>query len=180
MRLLRNYFLALSLRERLLLTVFIWVGLVLWALALVRHARSGLLEFQRTGVDLSTQEQWYAQREITRTQLQDALRRLDASSTYNAEQLAARLDLLARELSLNYEVPSPFSEQGDQFNVHTVRLQVRKASLKDLIALDASISRERPYMGLEAFQISSNRSDPRNLDAIFQVYSFELKETNQP
>ncbi len=175
MNLIKALFNGLSLRERFLLLAFLWVGLLLWAGGLINHYQDERERFHRVGVDLERQAHWFEEKEHIDERLWSALERLDPARTYNSTQLSGRLDSIARETSLSFDISSPSTQESDIFSIHSVRIQVRRAKIDDLIAFDAAVKQEFPYLGLEGFQINAPSRDPRQLDAVFQIFSFELK-----
>ena len=175
MSFLKGVFGGISLRERFLLLIFAWILLFFWATALLDRFGEEHTRYQRVAHDLSQQEQWFEERENIDRGLRTAMERLDPERTYNSTQLSGRLDAIARGANLNFDIASPNTQESDIFSVHSIRVQVRRARIADLIAFDAAIKSEFPYLGLEGFQINAPTRDPRELDAVFQIFSFELK-----
>lgn len=173
---LKQLFNAMSLRERVLLTVFIWIGILVWASAIAKNYRTTRIQAAGTSTELNKQSQWFAERDSINLQLQEALDRLDPKKTYSSTRLVGRLDNFARTSGLNFNTNTPQTKEGDIFNVHTVRLAIRNANIGPLIEFDKKIKQESPYIGLQQIKITANKSDPRLLDAQFTVSSFELKE----
>ena len=173
---LKNLFQAMSLRERFLLTLFIWVCLLVWGGSVMRSVKAFRSEFSRTGNELTIQKLLMGERETIEMRLQDQLQRLDPKKTYNSSQLVGKLDSFARKAKLRFDTNTPRTEPGDIFNIHTVRIQVRQAGIGELIDFDNQIKKGAPYLGLERVKLTSNKSDPRLLNAQFVISSFELKE----
>lgn len=175
MSLARGLFHRLSMRERFLLTAFLWVALLIWVVSIVRSLNDRWAVFSATGSELGLQAVWFGEQATIEEQLGTALQRLDPAKTYNSAQLSARLDTIARQASLSFDLSSPSTQDSGVFSIHSVRVQVRRAKMSELIQFDETIRSEFPNMGLESFQVSAFSRDPRYLDATFQVYSFELK-----
>ncbi len=173
---LKNLFQAMSLRERFLLTVFIWVCLLVWGGSVMGSMKTFRSEFSRTKSELKTQKNLIGERETIEVRLQDQLQRLDPQKTYTSSQLVGKLDSFARNANLRFDTNSPNTKPGDIFNIHTVRIQVRQAGIGDLIEFDNQIKKESPYLGLERVKLTSNKSDPRLLNGQYVISSFELKE----
>ncbi len=167
----------MSLRERFLLTVFIWCCLFVWAGSVIQGGKNFRLQFIKTKNELATQEDMIDNKEAIETRLQDELTRLDPQKTYTSSQLVGKLDSFARGSNLNFDTNSPNTKPGDIFNIHTVRIQVRRAEIGDLINFDKQVKKESPYLGLERVKLTAVKSDPRYLNAQFVVSSFELKES---
>lgn len=174
--LFRQFFQSVTLRERILLAAFLWCLVLLWSSALMKdYARLGS-RFKSAGAVLKEQQLWLEQKDETKAQLKAALDRLDPKRTFSGSRLTGMIDDMAREAKLNFSLHSPITEEGDIFDVHTVRIQIRDAGLRELIAFDRKIKRESPYMGLDRVEISADRRDPRQLDVRYDISSFELVE----
>lgn len=173
---IRLFFSTISHRERLLLVLIIWVGFFLWALSLVKTFREHKNVFVRTGHELELQQVTLDERAILQERLQTLKNQFEADKTYSAPQMVARLDNIARATQVNVDISSPSTDRSETFMVHTARMQIKRAELKDLIQLDHLIRQETPYLGMERIQIIANTRDPRYLDATYEVVAFELLE----
>jgi len=171
----KKFYNILSLRERALLTVFIWIILFVWAGSLIKESKSVFTNLRNTGYQLKYQDQVISEKDDIKMRLNHALERLEPEKTYSSSKLVEKLDNLARKAGLNFDINSPGTQEGDIFNAHTVRIQFKKSGIADLIAFDQKIKEESPYLGLERMRIVANKADPRQLDAQFLVSSFELK-----
>lgn len=173
---LNRLFFSLKVRERLLLTLFIWVLLTLWFFGTLddwqsvdqslKNVKNGLAEANRY---LSTADQ-------TRADLAAAKSGVEPGRTLSAAELVGLLDGLARESNLDFEIRTPTTEQSDPFSFHTVRVAIRRAKIEALEAFDRKLKEHAPYMSLRHFQITASRRDPALLDATLEVESFELKD----
>ncbi|MDX2110868.1 MAG: hypothetical protein SFY80_11560 [Verrucomicrobiota bacterium] len=174
---IRSLFNALSLRERVLLTAFFWVGLLFWISSVARGLMAERTKYVETRGALEAQDNWLAQKPVIDERLPAIKAQFVADKTYNGVQLAARVDHLAREAKLDREIGSLETENSDISIRYSVRLQVRRAQIAELIALDTALQKDRPYIALESFQIQANSRDPKFLDATFQVTAFELNSS---
>ncbi len=165
----------MSLRERTLLTVFLWIIAFVWVGSLINDFKILFGNFQKTGYKLKYQAQIIKEKDTIETQLSRALERLDPQKTYSSSRLVEKLDNIARNEGLNFDINSPSTQEGDIFNAHTVRIQFKQGGIEDLIEFDRKIKEESPYLGLERMRIVSNKANPSMLDAQFLVSSFELK-----
>lgn len=165
----------MSLRERTLLTLFIWIIIFVWAGSLINDFKAVYSKVQNTGYQLEYQNQIISEKEDIKVRLNQALERLEPEKTYSSSQLVEKLDNLARKAGLNFDINSPSTQEGDIFNAHTVRIQFKKSGIGDLIEFDHKLKEESPYLGLERMRIVANKAEPRLLDAQFLVSSFELK-----
>lgn len=173
---IRLFFNTISPRERLLLVAIIWIAIFLWALALVKTFREHKSVFVRTGNELKTQQVTLDERTVLQERLRALKSQFEAAKTYSAPQMVARLDNLARATQVNVDISSPSTDRSETFMVHTARMQIKRAELKDLIQLDHLIRQETPYLGMERIQIIANSREPRFLDATYEVVAFELLE----
>jgi len=173
---IRQLFNALSLRERALLVVFIWVILVIWFFALLDGAAARRNQLKLARLQLDQQNLLIDAADSIRARLASAREGLDTGRTFSASQLVGELDRIAREAGMVFDISSPSTQSNDLFSFHSVRLGIKRSRIEDLIAFDAEIKKHAPYITLAQFQITANRRDPRDLDATFELTSFELKE----
>ncbi len=174
---IRQLFNSLSLRERYLVSVILWVLLLVWILAL-------LDAFQETWNTYTLNREFRASLESTLDQADEAERLLDraregldGNKTFSGAQLVGRLDSLARQNEVSsFDISTPSTQSTQLFNFHTVRLSIKRARISELIRFDQAVKEHSPYIALGDFRISANKRDPRFLDAVFELVSFELKE----
>jgi hypothetical protein len=174
---IRQIFNALSLRERYLLAAIIWVILLVWLLSL-------LDTFQQTWTSYSLNKQLTESFEATLEQSEEAelllsaaRQGLDSNKTFSSAQLVGRLDSLARENEVSsFDISTPSTQETELFSFNNVRLSIKRARISELIRFDQAVKAYSPYIALADFQLSANNRDPRFLDAVFELVSFELKE----
>ena len=171
----------LSLRERGLLILFLWVLLVWWLTEVLGAYRSSAATHSTNAATLETHASWFAERDFINQRLAAAREGVDPANTYNAEQLAGRVDSLMRSLSLRYNSARPSTESTDIFSFHTLRIDLPRASLEELLRVEAGLREFAPYISLSQFQVAArNQRDPRQLNATFVVVAFELNEDALP
>lgn len=175
---IRKFFQTLSLRERILLAVFFWAGLIVWATATIKSLLREYASDTSLRRQLALQESWLERKPEIIARLATIKEQFDPTRTYNGVQLAAKVDQLARDHNLDREVTSPESQTSEAFTIHSVRLQLRRAQISDLIYLDQALQQERPYLALESFQLAANSRDPNYLEATFQIVAFELNDAS--
>lgn len=174
---IRKLFNSLSLRERYLLAAIIWVLILVWLLGLIEN-------FQRTWTTYSLNTQLIDSFEATLEQseeaealLRSARQGLDGNKTFSAAQLVGRLDSIARENEVSsFDISTPSTQETQLFSFHNVRLTIKRGRISELIRFDQAVKTHSPYIALSDFQLSANKRDPRFLDAVFELVSFELKE----
>ncbi|KAF0094435.1 MAG: hypothetical protein E1N59_1966 [Puniceicoccaceae bacterium 5H] len=170
-----HWFQRMSLRERLLLVASVWVLLLVWLWLLLGKLSPEFHDFQRYGKVLDGQERKLTQAEDARQSYEQAIMNIDPQRTYNASQLFGRVDELVRDDIPDFDINRAQTESSELFNFYRVRLSIDRASLEDLIAFDEKLKAESPYLTLTSFTLRSMPRDPRQLDATFEIASFELK-----
>lgn len=175
--LFRQIFNALSLRERYLLAAFIWAMLIIWFMYAAEDFQESWGTF---GDQRETIEQFRSkinEADLAEVMLAEARSGLDSSRTFSSAQLVGKLDSIARlnEVS-SFDISTPSTEETPLFSFHTVRLSIKRSRISDLIRFDQAVKQHSPYIALGNFQVTANRRDPRFLDAVFELVSFELKE----
>jgi hypothetical protein len=173
---LRNFFLSITLRERIMFAAFLWVLVMLWGGTWLKEFRVLRNRLATTSRSLQSQNEWLKEKGGIEQQLQAALQRLDPKKTFTSPRLTGKIDEIARQNELNYILNSPMTTKGEIFDVHTVRIQIKHAELGKLLAFDNDVKQESPYLGVEQVQISADSRDPRYLDVQFVISSFELIE----
>jgi hypothetical protein len=176
MKTLRFLFERLSLRERLFLVVFLTLALLMWFGALSRNLRLTLKELQDHNNILSLHTVLLDNEEFIVDRLRVAREGLDGSKTFSSEDLFGKVDTLVRTFKLNADIRSPQSRQDEIFSTYAVRLEIKNATLHELIAFTQSVQAEAPYLNLTRFQIDPISRDPRRLNAQVEIESFEITQ----
>lgn len=171
---IRQAFNTLSSRERILLAAFIWLGLLIWLSSLWRGLQARAEVYSQTAQALEMQQLLFDNEDLINLRLEEVRAQLDSSRTYSREQLFGKVDSLARQAGLDYDISSPSSQEDETFSYHTVRISIDNARIKDLILFDERVKAEAPYLTLSNFQVSPQRNDPRKLNADLEVASFEF------
>lgn len=173
---LRRSFFRLSSREKVLVAIFLAALLLIWAgstlSGLARLARQ--LDF--AGVELKDQRFLLDQQAEVDARLEIALSRLQPDRTFSAAELVGRIDEIARRRAgVAYEIFTPRTEADAEFNLHTLRVRFRKAAIADLLEFNQDLLSEEPYITLDNLRLSSNKSNPAEIEAQFVLTSLELK-----
>lgn len=174
---IQSVFLRLSLREKLLVVMFLWVCVFIWAVVLFDDLGNRRLEWSAAGETLSTQRQWLAFKDPVDAQLQEMLRRFNPEHTINSSNLVGRVDSIARRTGGNHEIATPRTQTGDIFELHSMRVNLRNTSIKTLLEFDQAMRKEFPYIILESVRINADQRNPEQLNAQFIINSFELDES---
>jgi len=173
----RQIFNAFSIRERYLVAIFIWAILIIWMLALVESLQKNWRNYSGNGRLLDNLTSLLEQTDQAEVLLRDARQGLDSTKTYSAAQLSGRLDSLARENQVSsFDISTASTIDSELFSFHNVRLSIKRARIAELIRFEQAVKQYSPYIALGDFQITANKRDPRYLDAVFELVSFELKE----
>ena len=164
-----------SLREKTLFIGFIWFVLLFWG-------SGGLGRFSQTlgGISdsrkaLSGQMEILAREAGIDADLESQRSKFDSSSTYNKDQLFARVQAMAEGRASNIYQNQEDVQEGGIFNLHTVRITFRDKPISSLLNFDTALQDE-PYISLESATIAADTKKPEQLDATFIITSFELKQ----
>jgi len=177
MNLARQVFFSLKSRERVLLTLLIGALFLVWLALLVRAFRADIPAYLSSRRALASQSQMLERDPLVRAELEAALANVDAARTYTASQLVAKLDSLRREIGLTVDMSAATAEEAGIYTAYNVRLRVDSGNLEDLVRFNEAVQRENPYIVITQFQFTASRRDPREIDATFDIASFELKQT---
>jgi hypothetical protein len=177
MKLLRKLFHILTLRERFLFSLIVWALLLAWVLGLLEGFQERWNTYTLNRQLIASFEATLEQESAAAALLENARRGLDGAKTFTSAQLGGRLDSIARENDISsFDISSPSTVDTDLFSFHTVRLSIKRGQITDLIRFDLAVKEHTPYIALSDFQLTANKRDPRFLDAVFELVSFELKE----
>lgn len=173
---LRRLLNLISAREQLLLGTFVLVLLYLWGANLAERFGRFQLEQEIARSDLKSQALWLDTADTIAVGKDEALARVDASKTFTSVQLVGRVDSIARESGLNFDINRPSSDPGETFTNHNVRIVIRRAPIADLIRFEGRINELAPYLRLNRVHIAASQSNPTQLDAQFVIESFDLAD----
>ncbi len=167
---------SLTVREQLLSVLFIAVMLLIWAGSWM--GRTGEWNNQRkaTAASLAEQALWLERAETYAQSAREVMEKLDSSKTFGATQLSGRIDGLLRQsgLSARADIDPVKSKQGEIFNEHTLRVQLKRASIAQYVQFNDLLLKEAPYINQHSVYIKANRRNPEELDIRFEIASLEL------
>ncbi len=175
---IRRLFELRSPRERLLMTVFLWLALLLWLVLSIRWWRNALYQHALASDAVAEQQIYINEANSIDERLAGAQAMIDPTRTLTSTQLFSAVDGLARESGLPADIRSPESSEEGIFNTHRVRVDVRRASLEQLMTFTQAVRQQAPYLALRNFAVRANGRDPKQLDAVVVVESFELTQRN--
>ncbi len=184
--LLKKLFLGITLRERLLLTGFIWVGVVLWLLANLASWRETYANLKGTSSSLASNQGIIDQEPVIDQKLSVEKSSVDPSKTYTASRLVEELELIKNLVATTSELKRFDLKSGrikteakSIFNVNSIRVTINDARLSDLIYFDRLLQERSPYVTLSKVSLSNNRTDYRLCSADYEISSFELLSSPQ-
>lgn len=170
----KTFFLGRLLREKILLVLFVGLGVVLWFSSFAKRASRQWEVHRALSVELAEQKQWLNNRTAIETAAVEAVKNLDPAKTLDDTRLVGELSALAREHNLKLTNDTPQTERGGQFAVHTVQITISRADWETLKRFYAVIARRSPYIGIEQFTLTSDRANPNQLNAGIRVSSAEI------
>jgi hypothetical protein len=175
-RTLRAFFLGRLLREKLLLLVFVLIGVLWWLTAFNKRAVGFWREQRTTTVELAEQQRWLDNRTTIEANAQKAASRLEPGQTLNGIRLVAAMNSAAYEAGLrnNYRSDTATSITNGQFTVYTVPFQVTGATYDTLLKFYLNVHKRAPYIGIDAFQLSANSGNRNLLNLQLRVSSVEI------
>jgi hypothetical protein len=172
---LKTYFDRITTREKLLLNIFVWICLLTWLTFGLSRCQAVRKELTQTKNTLKYQQLWLDNEELINSELETNLSRLKPENTFTSSQLVGKIDRFARQSGLKHEISSPKTESKGIFEIHTLNVTAKQASIDKLIAFNDKLKEAFPYIALERVQITANKSNPGLLDGRFTIISFELK-----
>lgn len=174
MRAIRAFFLSRLLREKLMLVLLFGLGLAMWVSSFAARGGDAWRTHRRVSTELADQREWLANRERIEAESVQAVQNLDPARTLDDTRLVGELSALAREHNLRFTNDTPQTERSGQFAVHTVQINLQRADWEALKHFYVALARRSPYIGIEQFALSADRSNPANLNAQLRVSSVEI------
>jgi hypothetical protein len=169
-----NLLSRISSRERMMLAGLVLVGSMIWLSSLWRDWESVSVRYRKVTLELDQQAVWLENADYFEDELSDSLAQLDSNKTYNAAELIALIDSLAREHKVTHDLGIPTTLEGELFLQHTLKVSIKNVPLARLIAFERDLSTRYPYATLEDFSISANKADPRLLNARLTISAYQL------
>ena len=166
----------MTVREKMLSMLFIIVMLAIWTGSWMGRLSTWNDSRITTATNLTEQDLWLERADAYADSAQSAMERLDSSKTFGAAQLSGRIDNLLRQagLSTKADIDPVKSTQGEIFNEHTVRVQLKRITIGQMVQFNRLLRKESPYINQLNVRINANRRDREQLDVCFQIASLEL------
>ena len=122
---------------------------------------------------LKSQDVWISSEADIDLRLKEQREKFDDRATLSKNELFALIERLAAGMKPTLSTSQ--TQRGDIFNIHTVPVRFRDEPMELLKNFGEALSREA-YVSLEKARIQADKKDPRKLDAVFEITSFELKQ----
>lgn len=163
-----------TLREQLLVTVLIVVFALIWLLAASDRLGARVTEWRAVGKQLAAQQLWLDQQTQIEARAADAVKNLDPARTHDATKLNAAVTAIASQAALQPSIDAPQTTRTPQFSYHTVRVTFRRASLPALLAFYDELTKQVPYLNLEAVTLQADRSNVGMLNVTLQISATQI------
>ncbi len=181
-RTLRAAFLQCLLREKLLVVIFLGLGVAIWFSSLSKRTSAFWREQRRTTLDLAEQAQWISHSAEIEAAAQKSASRLIASSTLDGTRLIEAMQKIASDAGLrNVQSNPPLNPPGNgQFSIHTLDYTVRLTDPSDQKNWDAlrsfytALQKRSPYIGIEQFALAPIGGNRAQLSLLLRVSSVEI------
>jgi hypothetical protein len=175
-RSLRLYFLGRALREKLLLLVFIGIGLLWWSSAYAKRGAQFWREQRLTTSRLNEQAMWINNRGLIETRAQETAAQFDRAKTLNANQLAAVVDQMASQAGLRDKAASRGlnTTTSGQFAIHALDYQISGAEWDRVKSFYQALQGRAPYIAIDTFRLNAQTNNPTQLVLLLRVISVEI------
>jgi hypothetical protein len=170
---MKNFFLGRLLREKVLLLGFALLLVVVWGLSLAGRTVAFGREWRGLAVERATQEMWLQNQLAIETKAKAAAQRLDPRQTLDATRLVGVLNRLAAEAGLAADISAQNTQRTDQLSFHTVQVSFRRVDMAALLRFYQTLAKHSPYVALEQFSLTVDRSAPGQLNGTFRAVSVE-------
>lgn len=168
---MKRFFLARTLRERVLLMAFAVLIVALWAPSVLGRLAGWRRDWASARVNGETQQLWLDRQAEVEARAGRAAQALDPTKTLDAPRVFAELNGMASGLTA--EVAALRSERSEQFAIHTVQVNIRQADLAAVLKFYEQVTARAPYLGIEHCSITAERANPGRISAAFRIYSIE-------
>lgn len=175
-RTLRALFLGRLLREKLLLVVFLLIGVLMWLSGFGKRAGAFWREQRVTTSSLAEQQRWLKNESAIIQTARKAAEQLDAAKTLDGTRLLAAVSQIADEAGLKQNSVSGAqkNQSNGQFSVHSIDYAINRASWDALQKFYVALSARSPYIGIEKFALQADRADASLLTLQLTVSSVEI------
>ncbi|MCC6416430.1 MAG: hypothetical protein IT582_11025 [Opitutaceae bacterium] len=169
---MKRFFAQRNRRERWLILTFGLFAAAWWITALVGRGRDFYREWQSLRTDAATQALWLQNRDGIMARVDTAGRALDPSKALDSAQSFATLNTMLS--GLDAELGSQRTDRTDQFALHSMQVNIRRADLAALLDFYENLAARAPYLGIDQCTLATDRANPGKLSASFRIYSVEV------
>lgn len=169
-----KFFYQRLLREKMLLTLFMWVLFLIWLFYFYNNCLALKDRLNTAWEGLDYQELWLSNQIAVQERLDKSLEQLDPEKSYAKNEFIGRVDAIARDSGGQYDISNPTTEKGDIFQEHLLSVNFRNTLFSNLLKFEEAIEKEAPYLGLRKIQMSPNLRNPNLIEARFEIVSIEL------
>ncbi|HWA29297.1 MAG TPA: hypothetical protein VG734_26840 [Lacunisphaera sp.] len=170
---MKKFFNSKLLRERVLMLVFIGIGVLWWGSALVRRIGQNSQTWHLLGQEEALQREWLGKGATINDRTEKMAKKLDPAKTMNAAQAYAEVSRLTAGLSA--EMGAQRTDPSENITVHSLNVTLRRVDMAGLIRFYEGISSRAPYLGIEQCAITIDRGSPGLVTAVFRIYSIEAR-----
>jgi hypothetical protein len=175
---MKKFFFARSQRERLLLTVFASAILLWWGSTLIDRIDFARMAWADSSERGEKQAHWISRKEEVAERMAKISSRLDPARTLNASQAFAEVNRLAQGMAV--ELGAPRTERTDNIAMHSLQATIRRTDLRSLVNFYQQLSAKAPYLGVDQLSVTTERSAPGQVTAVFKLYSVEVGKSPAP
>ena len=172
---IRSFFIRISLREKILLTAFIWVLIGIFSSLIIQKARSNWAELSETRNFLQVQELILDREAAYDERFEAITKRFDGEFTLDETELRNRLEAICKNVGVNYTLTGSPPRQEGNFSLYEASVFLNGVEMPELLAFYNDTVPEAPYMRLDALTLSPSQSTPSKLSAKFVFKSFEME-----
>ena len=169
---------SISSRERTMLGAVVIVCLLVWLSTLSTRWQLSSKEVRDAQKTVRQQKIWLDSQPLFQAQFDQAMDQLDTTQMLDGTELSTFIDSYAREHKLKYELSPPAVSSGKLYSKTSMRVSLRNIPLEKLVKFQIELDSKRPYIAVEAVALTANRSDPRLLNARFNLSSLAIRMEN--
>lgn len=175
---MKTFFNSKTMRERVMLTAFLLIVATFWARSLSGRWQLQQGDWQLQNAELARQQELLVSQEPVMQRLASVTAKLDPKKTMNATAAFAEINRMGQGMAV--ELGAQRTERTDDIAMHSLQATLRRVDLPTLLKLYQQISQQAPYIGIEHCVITSERSSPGQVSAVFRIYSIEVLNPPSP
>ena len=177
-RFLTELYHRFSLREKLLLTLFVWVILTLFGIELGKSTRLQWQAWSKIRTQNTLQAMILEREDDYDRRFAKIQERFNPQLTLDESELRNRLESICLQMNLGYQIESRLPQKEGSFSLHEVLLNLNKINIEALLAFHQETLKSSPYMRLDAMRLVPMRGNESLLNARFTFKSFEMAAEN--